>query len=93
MFDVGIELLCVLLDVELGLHTAGELHGVLQPMPLGPDDTVVEPWAECALLDVEMRLAGVYLLVDLSTTVEQPRSANVVKYNNIIQALVDVWIR
>ena len=36
------------------MHTAVELQGVLQPMPLGLD-TVVEPWAECTLLDVEMR--------------------------------------
>ena len=43
MFEVGVELLCVLLDVEMGLDTAGELQGVLQPLGL---DTEVEPEAE-----------------------------------------------
>ena len=47
--EAGIEIWFVLLDVEVGLDTAGEL---LQPMGL---DTVVEPSAECSLLDVEMR--------------------------------------
>ena len=47
--EAGIEIWFVLLDVEVGLDTAGEL---LQPMGL---DTVVETWAECSLLDVEMR--------------------------------------
>ena len=54
-FEIGVEVWagCALLDVEVGLDTAEELQGVLQPMPLGPD-TEVEPWTECALPDVEM---------------------------------------
>ena len=65
--EAGIEIWFVLLDVEVGLDTAGEL---LQPMGL---DTVVETWAECSLLDVEVGLdtAGKLLQpMGLDTVVE-----------------------
>ena len=55
MFDAWTEIWCVLLDVEMGLHTVGEMQGVLQPMPMGLD-TVVQSWAECALPDIEVGL-------------------------------------